>query len=397
EALWVIPVLIILWLFNFKRVGFLKLIIFIAFALLPFVPVMAWNQMLYGGFFKGGYAEMNRSLVTISGASVDLTKTVIGGRLAFALEPLQKIKDNVFYFGFKPGQAEQAFKNYFLKMFPWLFWPAFLGLILFFSRVWKWKKKYWAYLLAYFAASAILILYYGSWIFNDNPNVNEITIGNSYTRYWLPIYLGAMPLAAFFISRLAWAIFSRDNEVQVSPAFTRLAKIRNFFLPRLPGRKFLIAAAEAIFIIIFFFASFNFLWSGSKEGLAYFAANNQTLESEYNQVLKLTEPSAVIITQYHDKIFFPERKVIIGTLTDDAMNARYKKLVNLLPVYYYNFTFPAKDFQYLNDSKLKSAGLQINKIKTTDDVFTLYKLENRPPEVPTSTIKILKKSLTNLK
>jgi hypothetical protein len=397
EALWVIPVFAILYLFNFKKVGFLKLIIFLAFACLPFVPVMSWNQILYGGFFQGGYSEMNRSLTTISTAGVDLTKTISRGQFSFIAEPLKKIKDNVFYFGFRPTQAAQAFKNYFIKMFPWLFWPAFLGLILFLSRVWKWKKKYWAYLAAYFAASAILILYYGSWEFHDNPNINEITIGNSYTRYWLAIYLGALPFAAFFISRLSWALFADEKlEQENLSAATVKEKINKFFKPKMPSRKFLVASAQTIFIIIILFFSFNFLWFGSKEGLVYSNSNNQTLKSEYDQVMAITESSAVIITQYHDKIFFPERKVIVSLLTDDAMNARYKKLVGLLPVYYFNFTFPDKDFQYLNDSKLKSAGLVLKKIKTTDDVFTLYKLENLIPTA-TSTPEILKKSINNLK
>jgi|WetSurMetagenome_2_1015567.scaffolds.fasta_scaffold00517_22 hypothetical protein len=389
EALWVIPVFVILYFFNLKKVGFLKLIIFLAFVCLPFVPVMSWNQILYDGFFRGGYSEMNRSLTTISTAGADLTKTIVVGQFSFAVEPLKKIKDNIFYFGFRPAQAAQAFKNYFSKMFPWQFYPAFLGLILFLSRVWKWKKKYWAYLAAYFVASAILILYYGSWNFHDNPNINEITIGNSYTRYWLPIYLGALPFAAFFISRLSWALFAGEkSEEENMPAANFKEKIKKFFEPKMPRRHFLVNAAQAVFVIIILFFSFNFLWFGSKEGLAYSDINNQILKSEYDQVIALTEPSAVIITQYHDKIFFPERKVIIGSLTDETMNARYKKLVNLLPVYYFNFTFPAKDFQYLNDSKLKSAGLVLKKIKTTDDVFTLYKLENRPLETATSTSKL---------
>lgn len=390
EALWVLPMLLLLWIFNFKKVGILKLLIFIIFVLLPFVPVMSWNQILYGGFTRGGYSEMNESITTIASAGLDITKTVTSGNFDLISGPLKTIKNNIFYFGLKPAAAEQAFKNYFLKMFSWLFWPAFLGLFLFLTRVWKWKKRYWAFLSVYFAVSAILILYYGSWDFHDNPNPDEITIGNSYTRYWLPIYLGAMPLAAFFLSRLSWALFARDEEEKETLSLTsEFAGMINFFKPAWPRRSFLIAASQAVCLVFIFFISFNFTASGSKEGLAYFAPNNETLKSEYDQVVALTEPSAVIITRYHDKIFFPERKVIIGLLTDDAANSRYRKLVEFLPVYYYNFTFPAKDFQYLNDSKLKTAGLMIKKIKQTGDVFSLYKLEIRPSEIETTTLKNL--------
>jgi hypothetical protein len=390
EVLWVVPMLLILWLLNFKKVGFFKLLIFIAFVLLPFVPVISWNQILYGGFIYGGYPKMNQSIAIITSAGQDLTKTVTGGQLAGISAPLKKIQDNIFYFGLKPAQAEQVFKNYFLKMFPLLFWPAFLGLFLFLTRVWKWKKKYWAFLSAYLAVSVILILYYGSWDFHDNPNINEITIGNSYTRYWLPIYLGAMPLAAFFLTRLSWALFARDKESEEAVVIGNYSGIIKFFKPAWPGRNFLIGATQAICIILVFFFSFNFVMSGSKEGLAYLAVNNANLKLEYDQVIALTEPSSVIVTQYHDKIFFPERKVIVGLLTDDAMNNLYRKLADLLPVYYYNFTFPEKDFAYLNDNKLKSAGLTIKPIKKTDDVFTLYKLEIRPAEIATTSPEVLK-------
>jgi hypothetical protein len=395
EAIWILPALFILWIFNFKKIGFIKLILFLAFAALPFVPVIAWNEILYGGFINGGYVEVNRSITTVATAGADLGKTVVSGQINYISTPLGKIRDAIFYFGLNYGTAEQNFKNYFLKMFPLLFWPAFLGFILFASRVWKWKKKYWAYLFAYFAASAILILYYGSWVFNDNPNVNEITIGNSYTRYWLPVYLGAMPFAAFFISRLSWAIFARENENNEVAVNISLNKFKNFFRPQWPSRTFCIGAAQAVFIILIFFFSANFLISGSKEGLVYVDSNNQTLKSEYDQVLKLTEPSAVIITRYHDKLFFPERKVIVNTLTDSAMLLRYQRLAKFIPVYYYNFTFPQKDFDYLNSGKLQQAGLVLKKIKPTDTVFTLYKLEKFIP-APTSTPKIIQKSLTIL-
>jgi len=58
------------------------------------------------------------------------------------------------------------------------------------------------------------------------------------------------------------------------------------------------------------------------------------------------------------------------------------KRPKLMPVYYYNFTFPQKDLDYLNASKLKVAALSIKKIKDTDTVFTLYKLQNISTTTP---------------
>ncbi|MFH1233868.1 MAG: hypothetical protein V1649_04455 [Patescibacteria group bacterium] len=100
-----------------------------------------------------------------------------------------------------------------------------------------------------------------------------------------------------------------------------------------------------------------------------------TLREEYNQVLNLTENKAIIITQYHDKLFFPERKVIVGLFNDENMIKQYAALTKYLPVYYYNFTLPAKDLNYLNNSKLLKFNLQISEVKKITNDFSLYKLE----------------------
>ena len=95
---------------------------------------------------------------------------------------------------------------------------------------------------------------------------------------------------------------------------------------------------------------------------------------EYDRVLSLTEPQSVIITQYHDKLFFPERKVIVGLFNDDKMTEQYEVLVEKLPVYYYNFTFPEKDIKYLNEKRLLKFNLQISRVEEITKDFTLYKL-----------------------
>ena len=92
-------------------------------------------------------------------------------------------------------------------------------------------------------------------------------------------------------------------------------------------------------------------------------------------MLALTPSDAVIITRYHDKLLFPERKVIMGLLTDDNMNRLYANLVKQqVPLYYYNFTLADKDFDYLNSSRLKVLGLKIDKVAKITKDFTLYRL-----------------------
>jgi len=93
------------------------------------------------------------------------------------------------------------------------------------------------------------------------------------------------------------------------------------------------------------------------------------------KVLSLTENNSVIITQYHDKLLFPERKVVVGLFDDKNLISRYALLAEQLPVYYYNFTFPQKDIDYLNSKRLSEFGLHINPIEKITNSFTLYKIE----------------------
>jgi len=340
ELIWLIPAWLIIWLFNIKKAGLVKPVIFLAFVLFALGPLFYHNMILYGSFWQGGYNQMNRSILNMAGAGNALIKS---GEIK---NNLIQIKDNFFIFGLRPLSSLKMLYYYFAQMFYWLFWPAVLGFVLLLFKFRKWKKRHFAYFTALAAASAILILYYGSWNFYDNPDPKSFTIGNSYARYWLPIYLGAMPLAAIF-----------------------LVKLSNLF-----KKKYLIYSGRALAIILVFAVSLKLVLTGSDEGLIKSAKNQLAARAELNQVVGLTENRAVIITRYHDKLFFPERKVIVGLFDDDNMVKEYATLIKYLPVYYYNFTFPEKDLNYLNNIRLPAFGLRISPAEKVTKDFTLYKL-----------------------
>ena len=388
ELLWIAPMLIILWAFNIKKVGIIKLILFLSFFAFSFTTVFYWNQILYNSPVQGGYPEMNQSIVNITQASSDLIKSTFSGYLAYHQELLLKLKNNIFYFGFHPRHSLEMFYNYFVKMFYWLFWPAVLGGILFLQKWRKWKRKHWAYLASYFIASLILLFYYGSWGFHDNPDPNQFTIGNSYTRYWLLIYLGALPFVSLFIIKLSRGLLFKYNANPSRLSGTNAANANNAnelgCLRRLvnryirwPGRMFLVNCARAVVVGLIFFISVQFVLFGSEEGLIFAAQKHKQAKNEFDKVLSLTENNAVIITQYHDKLFFPERKVIVGLFDDKNMVARYAKLADYLPVYYYNFILPQDAIDYLNNKRLGEVGLRIEKVKQVAEEFGLYRLEKK--------------------
>jgi len=367
ELLWLAPMLVVLWLFYARKVGAAKLILFLSFLFLAVLPQLYYNQILYGGFWKGGYSEMNESIAQIALAGSDIIKSAPAGKMAGYRELLERVKDNVFYFGFHPRQSAEMFIAYFAKMFYWIFWPAVLGLTLFARKARKWKRKHIAYLAAYFVVSLILVVYYGSWKFYDNPDPSRVTIGNSYTRYWLPIYLGALPFVSMFIIRIT-------KYIKNFRGYWGEGSNKKSSNPLCQGG-YIVTAGRIVIVVLISLISLQFVLFGSEEGLVYSYNKQRRAKYEFDRVLALTEPNAVIITQYHDKLFFPERKVIFGLFDDKTMVAKYAKAADYLPVYYYNFTLPPDAIDYLNRRRLKEAGLRVQATEKINDSFTLYKIE----------------------
>lgn len=348
ELVWLGPLFLIIWLFNIHKAGFLKPLIFLFFACLSMVPVFYSNKILYGSYWRGGYNDMNQTILNLANASSGFFNFGLIS-WSFIKSNLRIIRDNFFYFGLDPYKSLKMFYYYFVSMFYWLFWPMVLGFLLFAQKIKKWKIKHASYLLAWLAVSAILLLYYGSWDFHDNPDLKSFTIGNSYVRYWLPIYLGALPLVSIFIIRLS-SIFKK---------------------------KILTVGTRVLLLLAVFIISLRFVLIGSAEGLISSAEKQLASRQELARVLNLTESNSVIITRYHDKLFFPERKVIVGLFDDDNMIKDYAALLKYLPVYYYNFTFPQKDIEYLNNKRLATFGLQIMPVAEVTKDFTLYHLSLR--------------------
>ncbi len=363
ELMWIVPLFVFLWILNYRRIGFLKLLLFVASFLFALLPMFYYNQILYSNPFLGGYSEMNQSIINIKEASTDIVKSTIVGEITKVSNPLEKLKKSIFYFGLQPRQSYLRLKYYFVFMFPWIFWPSFFGGLIFLYRAIENKrKKYFLYIASYLLVSFILIIYYGSWGFQDNPDPNSFTIGNSYTRYWLPVYLGAFPFVAILVLQisqyLSWPFKKKFLNKYIKAQF-----VKWFFV--------------SLFLILSSFLSIRFVLSGSEEGLIYVAQNQIQAGEEARKILDLTEGNSVIITLYHDKLLFPERKVVVGLFDDKAMVERYSRMVNYIPVYYYNFTLPEKDIKYLNERRLAEFDLSIKKVQKVTKDFTLYRLERR--------------------
>jgi len=361
ELIWLGPTILLIWIVNLRKIGLIRSLLFLSFSFLAMLPVFYYNQILYSSPYLGGYAEMNQSIINISDASADIVKSTVTGEINKVSVLFEKIKSSIFYFGLQPKQSFLRMKYYFVYMFPWLFWGSMLGWLFYFIAFIKKPNKTQAtYFLSYLLLSFILIIYYGSWGFTDNPDPNSFTIGNSYTRYWLPIYLGAIPLFSLFLLRMT-NIISKIFPKTHSGSWDFRSTTFTFL--------FILSVIVSLSLY-----SLNFILSGSEEGLIYVVGQQKKSKLSAKKVLDLTEHNSAIITFYHDKLLFPERKVIVGLFDSKEMNRRYALLVKSLPLYYYNFTFPESDLKYLNERKLAEVGLGIELVEKTDADFTLYRI-----------------------
>ncbi len=367
ELLWLLPALFIVWLFYARRIGFIKLVVFLAGVFLALLPVAYYNNILYGSSFHGGYNEMNRSLDEIGTASNEVVKLTFTGQVDKYRDYFATLTHNIFYFGFNKTQSIAMARHYILEMFPALVYLGALGfLLLLVQNIKRFQKKYLVYIIVWGVLGVILIFYYGSWKFNDNPNPNSFTIGNSYTRYWLPIYLMLLPLVALAIERVTRALLLISSKTK-----DRI-------------RPILAAGLQAIAILIISYISIIFVLYGSEEGLSYLYYNNLAERVNARSVFSLTEPSGIIITQYYDKFFFPERRIIMGKLPNDEILTATAKLVRYYPVYYYNFFLNDKDVIYLNERKFSSYNLEMKLIKKINAKFGLYQISAKNNNLETN-------------
>ncbi|MEI8361327.1 MAG: glycosyltransferase family 39 protein [bacterium] len=340
EVIWLLPLLLLLWAPNYKKTGPIKPIFFVLAFVVVLIPFLQWNEVLNGAYWRTGYSQINNSFVGIGVPKVETFSQV-----SKASEFFNRVVDTIFSFGIKPRQSLHLFFSY-LKLSIWLLPAAILGF-----GTWLWRFKliknaHIIYATGLMLVSIILIVYYGSWDFHDNPDASKITIGNSYTRYWLPIYFGLMPFAAILVINT-----------------TRL--IKSYKLVWVT--RFAVVLCVAVIGV-------GEVWAGSDEGLSALIEKSHVSREYWETVMSNTERNAVIVTRYHDKLMFPERKVIVGLFDDDNMIVEYAHIAKLLPTYYLNFTLPVGDVKYLNARKLKKVGLNLSEVVRVGKDFTLYKL-----------------------
>ena len=294
-------------------------------AVASFVPVLYMNNLMYGSYFTVGY----RSGIDFPGQNLP--------------QVLSLVPELILPFGFHPNVIWLNMQNYLIYLQWWWAAVAFAGLV-FVCLLWlRLSKIQRSYFVVGIIASIWLVVVYGSWLFHDNPDPQAVTLGTSYIRYWLPIYVFGLLPAALLLAWLWDKFWSKWLTVGV--------------------------------LVIFLIMSGYLVMYDSEEGLLKIKQNVIRFDQTGQLVQSLTPDDSVIVSGITDKFFFPERQVIFDLYNDQD----YRSLNNLLQaeviVYNFHSTWPELDLEYYNQSKIKQYNLKLEPVKLNIGEHSLYQYQ----------------------
>lgn len=287
------PWLAVIWFivgFSFMRrrnISYGKAFLWIIIVTIFLLSLYLIHVDLYGGGFDTGYVITEE----------------IDSQERFDLSV-----SNFFPRTWYPQEIVLNFFDYYIYLFWFLSIPTFLGIFFWFKNFRSEGIRRRIYMFITLLVSLWLIYYYGSWQLFDNIN-QEISLGVSYVRYWLPVYMLSIPIALYGIIFLFEYIFSQNIDKRYAVWFL---------------------------IITFALISFRLTYVQKNDSLL---SIQQTLEGNQlkkGKVLNRTESEAVILTYRQDKIFFPDRAVI-HSLNDQHIISNIPRLIEARPVYLYTF------------------------------------------------------------
>lgn len=325
EAFWVAGALVACLAVFWKKISLQRARVVAIGVLLGGGIALLTNYLTYGDPLLTGYtAGVVVAQETVSAAQAVATKGVLP-------------------FGIHPRTAWGHLRDYGILMFWWLSLLALPGLYLLWQQK-KHRKVIRSAIVIGTFVSAWIVLMYGSWEIHDNPDPTQITMANSYVRYWLPMYLLSIPMIATTIMWLAntWK------------------------------QSWMKHATYAVCVLALGAASIYAVFMQGQDGLLKMRTELQESADIQEVVLKVVPEDAVIVVDRADKIFFPHREVMYP-LRDDGTYASMPLLAQYAPLYYFGITFPEQDVEYLNTKKLAEMGLQITQLISFEEE-SLYQI-----------------------
>jgi hypothetical protein len=328
EIVWLTFLLLTLALIFRKHLSWRKVFIFIFFFVLVILPIFYYNQLLYQSPFASGYSQLQENL---SSPRFFISKV----QIKHFFFPFEVVSDNFL----------KNFYNYFISLFFFYFILFVLGSLNFIFKLKRASSAQKIYFVFFVIISLYLVVYYGSWNFYDNLDPAKVTIGTSYVRYWLPIYIFSLPFVALIFLAL-------------------LAIFKKRYLKLLIG---------GLAVLILFVYSANLVFP-TEEGLLKIKENLWDYQEKFEIIQRLTESNAVIVADRNDKTVFPERRVVSCLIADCPKFESLPKLIAKVPVYYYPSSpnFKAEEF---NQEILVKYNLEIDEGQVVKDRERIYQFK----------------------
>lgn len=247
--------------------------------------------------------------------------------------------------GFNPLRILRNFLNYGLL----IFWPFSillgLGLLSMFPKEWReWK----IYLIVLAVISSIILVFYGSWLVVDHPDPKAVTIGTSYVRYFLPIYIFSLPIAAH-----AWLKYT--------------AKFKRKFQRPL----------NTILIVGLVFFLYGSAFVGNREGILEKSVTLSGYDTIAGWVDENTPESSLIVTDKSDKYIWPNR-LVMSPPTEEKDLAALAHFVSILhvPTYYMGLTVSESEYGLIKD-RWNSQQLELGDLQFTHEDISVYPITSR--------------------
>ena len=302
-SVFVIAPLSIFLVFYYKEIGIKKLLLSAVIFSLTIMPVFIYNISLYGKAFT-------------TGTHYALRMTALGP-LGLKIRSLTTLGTN--------------FENTLIKVCN-LFIFSFIGLLIFIKKRNNYFNKFGIPYLFFAIGGTAIISYI---LLSGTPPVADIIIDESYTRYYLPLYLCILPGLSILITRLPKKI-------------------------------------KLLTIISYLFFSFFFLSSQLKYVLPVTRAYAKTKEN----ILKNTEINSIIFIDGLDKILYPDRHVASISLSESG-NISQTVINTIINLIKYDKTTPI--YIYKNSNRIDllyiTKQLQNNDISLNQTANTLlYKI-----------------------
>ncbi len=292
--------------------------------LVAFIPILQMQASLYGSPFVTGYVpegigSMEQSLPAV---------------LVF-------LQQFILPFGFHPLTILSVLYHYGLKMFWWLIIGGAVGIAM---LLWRWWRgtltpQYRAYTVLLFVISIFISMYYGSWSFSNNLS-GQALIGSSQVRYLLPVYVMLIPAVALAMTVLADRFFKPWQQRMVIVVLVCIIGALSIWAVLFKGPENLLAVRRTI--------------------IGYHQLNVH--------IRTQTEDAAVIVTSYHDKVFFPSRKIIFYWDQPQYLQA-ITSIAKNVPVYLYSIN-PEADQRLIEDN----SDLNLQYVSSLRPGEVLYKI-----------------------